>query len=171
MAPPTSEAEKPYNRQPTPTLVIRQTGEAWSNPFAVVYEPFESTGSVQSVESITQNGAFKGLKIKSMVAGQPITQLVLVQERDDSEFNDAKTGLSFRGRYAVATLSDKGDLQSVYIGRGKRFSYKKAVIATTNGQPTAAFVSLESNTPNVSANDSIDLTLPSGQRRRFSATN
>ena len=175
MAPPTSEAAKPYDSQPTPTLVMRQTGDAWTNPFVVVYESHEGTGSgagsVQSVKSITQNGAFKGLEIKSMVAGKAVTQLVLSLEKDDAQFTDAKLGLSFTGRYAVATLSDKGELRSVYMGDGERFSYGKTVITTTTGKPTAAFVTLENKTPDVNANDGIDMTLPSGQKRSFPATN
>ena len=171
MAPPTSEAEKPYDSQPTPTLVVRQTGEAWTRPFAVVYEPFEGTSSVQSVESITQNGVFKGLKITSTVAGKPLTQLVLSLEKDDANFADTKLGLSFTGRFAVATLSDTGELQSVYMGRGQRFSYKKLVVAATNGQPTAAYVTLNNQTSVVKATNSIDVTGPSGQKRTFPGTN
>ena len=45
MAPHTFEAPSPYDNLPTPTLVIRKKGEAWTSPFVVVYEPFSGKGS------------------------------------------------------------------------------------------------------------------------------
>lgn len=43
----------PYDvaKSPTQTFVARQYGEAWTHPFAAVYEPFDSTGSaIERVE-------------------------------------------------------------------------------------------------------------------------
>ena len=170
MAPPTSEAPKPYDKLPNPTLVMRQTGDAWANPFAVVYEPVEGTGTVQSVETITQNGVFKGLKVKSIVDGKPMTQLVLSLEKDDAQFTDAKLGLSFTGRYAVAALSDKNRLQSVYMGSGQSFSYNKVRIATQTGQSTQAYVSLEAKTPTATTGAALTIQLASGKKLTIPAS-
>ena len=170
MAPPTSEAPKPYDKLPNPTLVMRQTGDAWANPFAVVYEPVEGTGTVQSVEPITQNGVFKGLKVKSIVDGKPMTQLVLSLEKDDAQFTDAKLGLSFTGRYAVAALSDKNRLQSVYMGSGQSFSYNKVRIATQTGQSTQAYVSLEAKTPTATTGAALMIQLASGKKLTIPAS-
>ena len=46
--------EEIYWNRPTPTLVVRQKGEAWDRPFVAVYEPFLSSDGarVESVEAI-----------------------------------------------------------------------------------------------------------------------
>ncbi|MCH6257720.1 heparinase II/III-family protein [Puniceicoccaceae bacterium K14] len=48
--------EKYWNR-PTPTIVIRQTGEAWDRPFVAVYEPSikKDGAKVKSVEELGNN--------------------------------------------------------------------------------------------------------------------
>lgn len=137
-----TEAPKPYGGKNNPTLIIRQKGEAWTSPFAVVYEAFEGSedkGSIQSVENIEQDNQFKGLKIKSIISGKTMVQYAFVLESSQSNFKDSKLGISFQGRYAVATLDEKEQLKSVYIGEGQSFSYKKIKVTPKNGS-TAAFV-------------------------------
>jgi Heparinase II/III-like protein len=143
MAPPSTEAPKVYENKETPTLVIRQKGEAWTVPFAVVYEPFEgdnSKGSVQSVEPIVQNKVFKGLKINSLVSGKMLTHYALILENNDAVFEDKTLGLTFKGRYAVLTLDAKDVVQSVYIGEGKSLQFKKVAVQSKNGQSGAFYL-------------------------------
>ncbi len=49
-------AEK-YWQRPTPTLVVRQSGEAWERPFVAVYEPYLLTdgAKVRSVKALGDN--------------------------------------------------------------------------------------------------------------------
>jgi Heparinase II/III-like protein len=143
LAPPSTEATKAYEKKETPTLVIRQKGEAWTVPFAVVYEPFESEnekGTVQSVEPIMQNKVFKGLKINSLVSGKMLTQYALILENNDAVFEDKTLGLTFKGRYAVLTLDAKDVVQSVYIGEGKSLQFKKIDIQSKSGQSGAFYL-------------------------------
>jgi len=155
-----NEASKPYGGKDTPTLIIREKGEAWNQPFAVVYEPFEgngTNGSVQSVETITQLGEFKGLKIKSNLNGKIITQYAFLMETANDTFEDAKLGITFKGRYAVATLDEKEKIQSVYIGEGQSFSFKKMKINAKNGKTTAAFVDLSGSKPMINSSNEIEI--------------
>ncbi|MEZ4905275.1 MAG: heparinase II/III family protein [Spirosomataceae bacterium] len=143
MSPMSNEAPKSYSGKDNPTLVIRKKGEAWGEPFAVIYEPFEgnqANGSIQTVETIAQKGEFKGLKISSNLKGKTIIQYAFILESPDAIYADTKLGITFKGRYAVATLDEKEQLKSVYIGEGQSFSYKKIKVNPKNGT-TAAFFS------------------------------
>jgi Heparinase II/III-like protein len=160
IAPPSTEAPKAYEKKETPTLIIRQKGDAWTNPFAVVYEPFEGNndkGTVQSVEQILENKVFKGLKIKSIVEGKNITQYAFILESPDAVYEDKKLGISFKGRYAILTFDDKENLQSVYMGEGKSLSYKKVKITSNNDKSGAAFIDLNGNKPVVNNDKNLDV--------------
>lgn len=151
MAPPTADSPKPYTNKPTPAIIIRQNGEAWNQPFAVVYEPIESDGSIQSVEKIEEKGQFKGLKIQSLVNGKMLNQWVLNLENEDSIFDDDKLGLHFKGRYAVLTFDNSEKLQSVYIGSGKELTHKKLKISTLNQKSGRVHIDFNQPKPVINA--------------------
>ncbi|MEL7161788.1 MAG: hypothetical protein AAFN92_13590, partial [Bacteroidota bacterium] len=51
LAPPANETP-PYTEEPTPTLVVRQPGQAWEEPFLAIFEPFRAGDTqLQSVEA------------------------------------------------------------------------------------------------------------------------
>ncbi len=127
LAPLTHDAPEPYDHTPTPVLVIRQRGEAWTRPFAVIYEPTagaSNSGVIQSVTALTQRNTFSGFKIVSLVAGHARTDYVLVLPTADSTFEDAALRLSFRGRYAVVSVDDRGECVSLYVGEGAQLRYR-----------------------------------------------
>ncbi len=137
LAPYTKEAPEPYDHAPTPVLVVRQTGEAWTRPFAVVFEPFagsEKSGSVQAATALRGPAGFAGFKVVSKISDRALTQYVLVQPTADSVFEDATLGLSFRGRYAVVTTDEAGECTSLYIGEGARLRYRNRELSA---QPAA----------------------------------
>ena len=133
MAPHTFDAPRPYLNQPTPTLVIRKDGEAWDNPFVVVFEPFEGNdnNSVVSVEKLIQDGEYKGVKVVSNIAGDRITQYVITLVRDGT-FVDDGLGISFSGTFSVVTLDSEGKLQSMYIGDGNELRYGENTMRPTS---------------------------------------
>ena len=130
-APITFESPKPYNTMSTPTLVIRNKGEAWENPFVVVYEPLNETEepTIKSVSKIEQDGFYKGLKIVSKTSLETITQYIITQSKDELFQND-DLGISFKGTFAIITLDENQELQSVYIGEGQNLKFKNEVIST-----------------------------------------
>ncbi|SEJ81226.1 Heparinase II/III-like protein [Cyclobacterium xiamenense] len=136
LAPPTFEAPDPYENQATPTLLIRQQGEAWHQPFALVFEPFggpAATPSLQSVEKLTQDGAFAGFFIRSRVAAQERLQYVLIP-MPGKGYRDKGQGISFTGSFAVITTDSDGMLQSIYIGEGEELRYGAQVIRPAFGK-------------------------------------
>jgi len=132
-APTTFESPEPYDRKPTPTLVIRNKGEAWQNPFVVVFEPFNSSEkpSIQYVTKIEQNGIYRGLIIESKTPSENLIQYVITQSKDQFFKND---DIYFKGSYAVITLNNKNELKSIYIGEGEKLIYKNEEIVTNSSK-------------------------------------
>jgi len=132
-APITFESPKPYHKLPTPTLVIRNKGEAWQNPFVVVFEPYNKSEkpSLQSVTKLEQDGIYKGLKIISKTPNEDLIQYVITQSKNQIFKNDA---IYFEGSYAVITLHKDQTLKSIYVGEGKKLIYKNEEITTDSSQ-------------------------------------
>lgn len=128
-APTTFEAPKPYHNLPTPTLVIRNKGEAWKNPFVVVYEPFneDEKSTIKTVEKIEQNGVYKGLKIISKTPTDNLVQYILTQSKGE-ELKIDILDLYFKGSFAVITLDENENLLSVYVGDGETLRFKEEEI-------------------------------------------
>lgn len=142
LAPKTFEAPKPYKDAPTPTLVIRQKGEAWTNPFAVIYEPTfdkKSKHGIQAVSKLETNGVFKGFKITSKVKNKTITHYIINQEKEAIYKNEA-LDFYFKGAFAVITQDENKKIQDIYIGEGQTFTHDNISIQSKNAQPISVYV-------------------------------
>ncbi len=155
----TKEAPSPYDKAPTPVLVVRQRGEAWNRPFAAIYEPSAGAGAIRAVTTLTSRSSFSGFKIVSQVAGRTLTQFVLVSASADGEFSDPDLGLTFRGRYAVVSLDERDLLTSLYLGEGTSLRFRGHQLSAAK----AAFADCGPN-PYVTAVGPGTLTLPDGRR-------
>lgn len=158
MAPHTFEAPEPYDDLPTPTLVIREKGEAWSKPFVVVYESFhgKSTNNViKSVEKLLQNGQFKGLKIKSKIGSKMIVQYV-IDQLDNEVYNDSIIGIKFKGRFAVITTNEKGKVLNMYMGDGEKLVYRDFSIVSKKGS-SGAFLDCTQKNPVLKSNGKVSV--------------
>ncbi|GAA4945676.1 heparinase II/III family protein [Algibacter agarivorans] len=128
-APITFEAPKPYDNLPTPTLVIRNEGEAWGNPFVVVFEPFneKEKPTIRSVSKIEQDGLYKGLKIVSKTPSGVLIQYVITQSKDEIFQGD---DIYFEGTFAIITVDENVILKSIYVGDGKNLRYRDHTVQT-----------------------------------------
>jgi len=165
LAPETKEAPDPYSKSPTPVLAIRQRGEAWNRPFAVVYEPFagpSSGGSVRSVTALDRKGTFSGLKVVSVLAGRSITQYVLILPSPESLYEDASLGLRFQGRYAVVTLDEEEQCSSIYLGDGSHLRVRDVELTTVSGRATSAAVRWTQGKASFTAREAATLRQASG---------
>ncbi len=166
-APYTKDAPSPYDHETTPVLVVRQRGEAWTKPFAVIYEPFagdKNSGSIQSVTAIGDQKIFAGFKVVSKINGHALTQYVLVQPTATGVFADEKLGIEFRGRYAVISVNESGECTSLYLGEGSRLRFQNYDLKALDGATTAASAEINGATAIVTANAPAELTLPGGGR-------
>ncbi|WP_418262487.1 heparinase II/III domain-containing protein [Flavobacterium faecale] len=158
MAPLTFEAPKPYDKLPTPTVVIRQKGEAWTNPFAVIYEPTfdkNSKNGIQSVSKLEENGIFKGFKVSSVVDGKEVIQYIINQEQD-GVYENKSLGLYFKGSFAIISLDKKEKLQNIYIGKGNSLRYNKINIQSKDAKSIAVNVDFDSAVPTMNTRDVVD---------------
>ncbi len=134
-APRTFQAPAPYNTLPTPTLVIRHRGSAWEMPFVVVYEPFgkKEKPTIQAVSKLEQNGIYKGVKVVSKLKKKELTQYIITQSKGE-EFKNDTLGLYFKGTFAIITLDKNQNLESIYIGEGKKMIYKTQTFTTNENK-------------------------------------
>lgn len=139
IAPKAYGAAKPYNNLPLPTFLLRKQGEAWDNPFAVTFESYRDTAAIRSVERLTDQGKFKGVKVQSEVDGESIAQYVLVQDAIDDVYQDETLGINFQGLFAVVTVDKHGTLKDAYIGSGHRLQYRDVVINADEASQAAYF--------------------------------
>lgn len=156
MAPHTFEAPAPYDDLPTPTLVVRKMGEAWSHPFAVVYEPFQGKSNnhvIQSVEKLLQDGQFKGVKIRSKIGSEIIVQYV-IDQLDNEVYNDPRLGIEFKGRFAIVTTNEVGKVVNMYMGDGEKLSYRGFSLVSESGS-AGAFLDCTQKKPVMKSNNAV----------------
>lgn len=142
MAPKTFEAPAPYKNSPTPTLVVRQKGETWTNPFAVIYEPSFDKNSKNGIQSVTKleiNGVFKGFKVVSKIENKFCTQYIINQD-SEAVYENKELGISFKGTFAVITFNENNKLQNSYIGEGDSLTVGQVKIQSKDMQPIAAYI-------------------------------
>jgi len=173
LAPETKNAPGGYAEQPTPVLIVRQSGEAWSHPFGVIYEPLtgeSSTDSIQSVTGLESGGEFAGFKVSSLAEGKPVTRYILVQPTAGSIYDNVTLGIFFRGRYGIITLNAHGECTSLYLGEGSQLRYQGYHLYSSDNTATAACATITPEQTTVFANSSAELILPSGRKLPARAT-
>ncbi|MCU0791491.1 MAG: heparinase II/III-family protein [Opitutaceae bacterium] len=138
------DAPSPFDDRLAPAVVIRRIGSAWNEPFAAVFEPHGGTGETNTVRAVSKlitASVVVGLKVESVVAGRNVVQYVFSPPTADGTYDDPSIGLSFRGRFAVA--SDHGDgTGSLYLGDGASLAFKGYTLrsaTTANTQAHLAF--------------------------------
>jgi hypothetical protein len=149
--------------KPAPVLAVRQIGEAWDKPFAVVFEPHKGTatsGTVTNVTTLLRSNIVVGLKVQSVVSGQSRTQYILSNPNGNETYSDPALGLFFTGRFAVVT--DKGNnTGSLYLGSGSTLSYRGWSVASVGGTNTQANVDFAlGSAPVVTANSPVNVSVP-----------
>lgn len=166
-APATTEAPDGYDERPTPILVVRQEGEAWDRPFAVIYEPRTEPASARdgltAVEALRAGGLFAGFKVTGRRVGQAFTHLVLLPPAATGTFAEPDLGLDFTGRYAVVALDGQGAVEELYVGEGTSLRCAGIGIAFDGPVAGAAHADLRGTVPQFRANERATLRLPDGR--------
>lgn len=128
--PPSLSSKGAYLKKETPAFVIRQNGSAWETPFAAIYEPVlgdASNASIKSVNTLSQDDQFVGLKVSSIVDNHSIEQHILILEPGQS-YENTELDLKFQGHFAILTTSSDGS-GSLYLGDGDSLSYQDKKLA------------------------------------------
>lgn len=161
LAPPTLSITSTYEVAKTPTVIVRQNGEAWKTPFAAVYEPFYGTSSVTKVSSIKRTDGFSGLEVESTVNGKNIKQIILVTDTDNTVFNDVALNVELTGRFIVLSMDENDALTSIYMGKGSKIKYKGWEVTTKDGLASSFYVEIVAKNAKITTNSELVYTYPS----------
>jgi hypothetical protein len=121
MAPRTHTAPAPLDQLPTPTLVIRQSGEAWTRPFVNVFEPSRDHGQNYSVRQVRNLPAYTGtdgllaFEVASTIDGNMYREYVFKSDSNLVEMQEE--GIRFQGMFGIVGMMED-ELHFMYIGDG-----------------------------------------------------
>jgi hypothetical protein len=139
---------------PLPTVVVRQTGEAWSKPFAAIYEPSGAVDNGTAIKSISSFGSepgFTGLIVNNKSGRSDY--IFAHAETQQAGFED----MQFKGLYGV--ISVRGS-KLVHLFLGKGVNIAKNGYSLTSSQPASAVLWLEQGKLHFSADHPVKLYLP-----------
>jgi hypothetical protein len=139
---------------PLPTVIVRQTGEAWSKPFAAIYEPsgVENNGTaIKNIGSFGNEPGFTGLIVNNK-SGQNDYIFAHAETRQVG-FED----MQFKGLYGVISVSGN---KLVHLFLGKGVSIAKNGYGLTSSQPASAALRLEKGKLHFTADRPVKLYLP-----------
>ena len=154
MAPKSYTAPRAYRLIPNPVAVVRQKGEAWKNPFMVVYESYtgENNSAISHVSG-NSDGETSVLNVKNKSGNQTIIQSV-------SKKSYQKEGDYFDGHFGVISSNNNG-LEYLYIGDGKKISSGEYTIESKNKKAINANLEIKKGRIIISSNDEAVVHLPS----------
>ena len=111
-----------YSSFPVPTLMVQNKGEAWSNPFITVFEPyFGKDGS--SVQKVTRLNRGDGSDyVTLLVEGKDGEQQYIFQGVNLTGQENATASYCFKGYFGVVSLKNN-NLQYLYLGQGKKLAF------------------------------------------------
>lgn len=131
--------EPSLKKLPVPAVLIRHQGEAWNNPFIVIYEPY-GNGAEAMLESVYvgKTKCQEGIAKVSVKYKDGKTQDHIVHAENptlESEY----MGTKFTGTYSV--VSQEGNtLKSVYIVNGKLLNRKGLSVSAADGSEFDAYL-------------------------------
>lgn len=124
-----------FSKIPMPTVIVRQQGPAWEQPFVAVYEPFDAAEREAAVTSVEHE--VKGDTVVATVAGTLTSgtfRAVLFQDANGK--GTTETGnVSFEGNFGLAVY-DEDELSRLYLGHGRSLNVDGFRVVATEEEPT-----------------------------------
>lgn len=110
-------AFEPYNSKPTPTVFVRQEGEAWTKPFAVVFEPYRPSEGYNVIKAEWERDAEKNRLAALKVQLNNGQEQIVIQSPEP--YNTFKhNGWTFSGYFGVIFKQD-GKVTGLEMTKGK----------------------------------------------------
>ncbi len=162
MAPRSHTAPDPYDQLPTPTLVIRQTGEAWTRPFVNVFEPSRDHGIHYNVRTVDYNQPYVGkegllsIRVQNDLGGLESTQHIF--KGDDSSDQMRVEDVGFQGVFGIASTID-GATDYLYIGEGVAIRDASLDVRFISGNAGSLFIAKEVDHFLYSATEAVSMTI------------
>jgi hypothetical protein len=153
MAPKSYTAPEEYKLIPNPVAIVRQNGDAWENPFMVVYESYTGENN-NTIKSVTGNsdGETSVLRVENDQGKQTIIQSFSKKAyQNEEEF--------FSGYFAVVSYNNDR-LSYMYMGEGLKISARKYSLEAAGKKNISANMEVRDNTIIVSSNQDVIVYLP-----------
>jgi hypothetical protein len=153
MAPKSYTAPAAYQLLPNPVAIVRQNGNAWENPFMVVYESYTGEGN-NTIHAVTgdSDGETSVVKVESDHGKQTIIQSFSKNAyHNEDEF--------FSGHFGVISYNNNG-LSYLYIGDGTKISSGDYSIEAKDKKPVNANLEIRGDEVLLSSNQDIIVCLP-----------
>jgi hypothetical protein len=160
----TKTAGKVYNGNPLPLFTIRTEAEAKSQPFVVVFEPYqgEKGNSVESisVEKRNDGDVFTALNVFGKNGSR---QQILQSVDPNKKFNAA--GANFSGYYGIVGF-DGAKLTSLYLGKGTEIVVNGYSLKSKTPDDSAN-LTLKGKTITVTCNQETEIGLPQSAKKAW----
>ncbi len=153
MAPKSYTAPTAYRLLPNPVAIVRQNGDAWKNPFMVVYESYtgENKNSIHAVKG-SSDGEISVLNVESDFGKQTIIQSFSKKVwQNENDF--------FAGHFGVISYSNDG-LSYLYLGDGTKISSGKYSIEAKDKKNMNANMEIKNDRVIISSNQEAIIYLP-----------
>ncbi len=148
----------PYNvnKEPLQTLVVRQDGEAWTRPFAAIYEPSTTSApaSIRQISSFNAAGTsvgFAGLKVESKSG-----RVDHIFSSDDVAKTASYNGMQVKGSYGVISTENSGF--TLFLGNGTLIAANGFSIFSS--APTQAVLEKRDDVYSFTSDAPVVLTIP-----------
>ena len=166
---PRSRTAGRYSNLPVPTLLVQNKGEAWTNPFVTVFEPyFGKDGSY--IQKVTRQNRDRGRDFVTLVVdGKDGEQQYIFQGLNQGAQEISAANYNFKGFFGVVALKNN-EIQYIYLGQGKKLAFGQFVLegqddnCTVHVDFTGSEIKYSSNQPvsvTVKRNDVSTITLNS----------
>ena len=140
-----------------PTVVVRQSGEAWNRPFVAVYEPTtesepQTIKHIKTFELAGSDDGFVGLKIESL------------SNRSDYVFSSAVPklieykGMSFNGTFGIITTTS--NTTTLFLGSGKSIAFNGYSLEIAENISSTATFNFNNKMLRLTADAPVVLTVP-----------
>lgn len=129
-APETKTADPSYRKLKTPTLIVRQEGEAWKRPFVAVFEPFTGNNK-HSIERIHQADISDPANFTALHVRHVNQSAQLVFQSIQPERTYTQQQWKFKGDFGVVDLQGE-QIKYLYLGSGKELHYGPYSIVAVN---------------------------------------
>ena len=128
-----------FMEMPMPTVLVRQSGEAWRRPFVAVYEPYLGADgpAIARVRAAQVEGDSSGLAacvVEGLARdrGKDSALKVLLAQDDQPTAVHSFEGCDFRGGFGAITMRD-GAISEIYLGLGQTLGDKRVLVAAADG--------------------------------------
>lgn len=138
-----------------PTILVRQKGEAWNNPFVVVYEPYGNGIDADIIKVVTDSTKCNGITKLTVERRKNKKEHIIYSLNDNTTVN--YQGILFNGRYLVVSISED-KVKSIYVVGGKTLKIKDLSLTSFSDKLFNAWVVCNGKEFEVSSNNNIKIS-------------